>query len=66
MAIFHFLFLFLVLLVTFLKFGATNTTTIPWHTLSGNAPVVIAKGGFSGLFPDSSLTAYKAAVLSLN
>lgn len=30
----------------------------------GNAPVVIAKGGFSGLFPDSGLTAYKAAVLT--
>ncbi|KAG8071241.1 hypothetical protein GUJ93_ZPchr0006g46048 [Zizania palustris] len=25
-----------------------------WKTLSGDAPLVIAKGGFSGLFPDSS------------
>uniref|UniRef100_A0ACD5YW73 Uncharacterized protein n=1 Tax=Avena sativa TaxID=4498 RepID=A0ACD5YW73_AVESA len=29
-----------------------------WKTLSGNPPVVIAKGGFSGLFPDSSDNAY--------
>lgn len=25
---------------------------------SGNAPAIIAKGGFSGLFPDSSINAY--------
>ncbi|XP_042446968.1 glycerophosphodiester phosphodiesterase GDPDL4-like [Zingiber officinale] len=30
----------------------------PWLTLSGNAPAIIAKGGFSGLFPDSSSNAY--------
>ncbi|CDY14478.1 BnaC03g21170D [Brassica napus] len=30
----------------------------PWQTLSGDAPLVIARGGFSGLFPDSSLKAY--------
>ncbi|RWR96018.1 Glycerophosphoryl diester phosphodiesterase [Cinnamomum micranthum f. kanehirae] len=64
MAILRFLFLFLFLLVTVLTSGAANSTTIPWRTLSGNAPIVIAKGGFSGLFPDSSLTAYKAAVLT--
>ncbi|KAL5207056.1 hypothetical protein ABZP36_031491 [Zizania latifolia] len=29
-----------------------------WKTLSGDAPLVIAKGGFSGLFPDSSEFAY--------
>ncbi|XP_077214821.1 glycerophosphodiester phosphodiesterase GDPDL4-like [Tasmannia lanceolata] len=32
-----------------------------WLTLSGNAPVVIARGGFSGLFPDSSSAAYQFA-----
>ncbi|KAE8780611.1 putative glycerophosphoryl diester phosphodiesterase 1 [Hordeum vulgare] len=32
-----------------------------WKTLSGNAPAVIAKGGFSGLFPDSSDAAYSFA-----
>ncbi|XP_022546453.2 glycerophosphodiester phosphodiesterase GDPDL4-like [Brassica napus] len=30
----------------------------PWQTLTGEAPLVIARGGFSGLFPDSSVTAY--------
>ncbi|CAL5021181.1 unnamed protein product [Urochloa decumbens] len=29
-----------------------------WKTLSGKAPAIIAKGGFSGLFPDSSDSAY--------
>ncbi|CAJ1963991.1 unnamed protein product [Sphenostylis stenocarpa] len=54
----------------------SNTTT--WNTLSvpllfivefeksvfeyGNPPLVIARGGFSGLFPDSSSNAYKFAV----
>ncbi|KAL0844498.1 hypothetical protein Bca101_017744 [Brassica carinata] len=33
----------------------------PWQTLSGDAPLVIARGGFSGLFPDSSLVAYNFA-----
>ncbi|WOK98135.1 glycerophosphodiester phosphodiesterase GDPDL3-like [Canna indica] len=31
----------------------------PWRTLSGDAPSIVAKGGFSGLFPDSSEYAYK-------
>ncbi|KAB1224992.1 putative glycerophosphoryl diester phosphodiesterase 1 [Morella rubra] len=35
--------------------------TSPWLTLSGNRPLVIARGGLSGLFPDSSGTAYDAA-----
>ncbi|CAH2069857.1 unnamed protein product [Thlaspi arvense] len=30
----------------------------PWQTLSGDAPRVVARGGFSGLLPDSSLDAY--------
>ncbi|KAK4745791.1 hypothetical protein SAY87_012103 [Trapa incisa] len=33
-----------------------------WLTLSGNAPLVIARGGFSGLFPDSSYYAYSFAL----
>ncbi|KAJ8636142.1 hypothetical protein MRB53_010409 [Persea americana] len=28
----------------------TQNTTASWRTLTGNAPVVIAKGGFSGFF----------------
>ncbi|KAG1364248.1 hypothetical protein COCNU_11G010750 [Cocos nucifera] len=30
----------------------------------GNAPVVMAKGGFSGLFPDSSVAAYKLTYIA--
>ncbi|PUZ47596.1 hypothetical protein GQ55_7G178400 [Panicum hallii var. hallii] len=30
-----------------------------WKTLSGKAPAIVAKGGFSGLFPDSSEDAYR-------
>ncbi|KAL0682636.1 hypothetical protein Bca4012_049484 [Brassica carinata] len=33
----------------------------PWQTLSGDAPLVIARGGFSGFFPDSSLPSYNLA-----
>ncbi|XP_056697275.1 glycerophosphodiester phosphodiesterase GDPDL3 [Spinacia oleracea] len=33
-----------------------------WLTLDGSPPLVIARGGFSGLFPDSSATAYQFAV----
>ncbi|XP_047336964.1 glycerophosphodiester phosphodiesterase GDPDL3-like [Impatiens glandulifera] len=32
-----------------------------WQTLDGNAPLVIARGGFSGLFADSSSGAYQIA-----
>ncbi|KAL6845779.1 hypothetical protein ACP4OV_024354 [Aristida adscensionis] len=35
-----------------------------WKTLSGDAPAVIAKGGFSGLFPDSSEYAYRFALIA--
>ncbi|CAN6860080.1 unnamed protein product [Brassica oleracea] len=30
----------------------------PWQTLTGEAPLVIIRGGFSGMFSDSSVTAY--------
>ncbi|KAH0706610.1 hypothetical protein KY289_011686 [Solanum tuberosum] len=33
-----------------------------YQTLSGDAPLVIARGGFSGLFPDSSYAAYIMAM----
>ncbi|WVZ79283.1 hypothetical protein U9M48_026883, partial [Paspalum notatum var. saurae] len=33
-----------------------------WQTLSGAPPLVIARGGFSGLFPDSSQFGYKFAL----
>nr|DAD20315.1 TPA_asm: hypothetical protein HUJ06_021778 [Nelumbo nucifera] len=41
--------------------SSTNNSTSPWLTLNGKAPLVIAKGGFSGLFPDSSYAAYSLA-----
>ncbi|KAF9666499.1 hypothetical protein SADUNF_Sadunf16G0235500 [Salix dunnii] len=36
----------------------------PWKTLTGNRPLVIARGGFSGLFPDSSSYAFQFALLT--
>ncbi|AQK69174.1 Glycerophosphodiester phosphodiesterase GDPDL3 [Zea mays] len=33
-----------------------------WQTLSGGPPLVIARGGFSGVFPDSSQFAYQFAL----
>ncbi|KAI6690610.1 hypothetical protein NL676_027438 [Syzygium grande] len=41
--------------------SAQGSTSSPWQTLSGNPPLVIAKGGFSGIFPDSSFAAYSLA-----
>ncbi|KAI5604978.1 hypothetical protein BDE02_01G321000 [Populus trichocarpa] len=35
-----------------------------WQTLTGNPPLVIARGGFSGLFPDSSSDAFQFATLT--
>ncbi|KAL9690133.1 hypothetical protein QQ045_010528 [Rhodiola kirilowii] len=35
-----------------------------WKTLSGAAPLVIARGGFSGIFPDSSTNAYAFVALT--
>ncbi|KAG7650818.1 Glycerophosphodiester phosphodiesterase domain [Arabidopsis thaliana x Arabidopsis arenosa] len=39
-------------------------STSRWQTLNGDAPLVIARGGFSGLFPDSSIAAYQLATLT--
>ncbi|KAK1440228.1 hypothetical protein QVD17_06053 [Tagetes erecta] len=36
----------------------------PWLTLSGDYPLVIANGGFSGLFPSSSINAYKFTLIT--
>ncbi|KAK7288490.1 hypothetical protein RIF29_01950 [Crotalaria pallida] len=33
-----------------------------WKTLQGSSPLGIARGGFSGIFPDSSLPAYSLAL----
>ncbi|XP_022733433.1 glycerophosphodiester phosphodiesterase GDPDL3-like [Durio zibethinus] len=42
--------------------SAQGSTRSRWQTLSGNAPFVIARGGFSGIFPDSSFIAYSFAL----
>ncbi|XP_077211141.1 glycerophosphodiester phosphodiesterase GDPDL4-like [Tasmannia lanceolata] len=60
-------FRFLLLLLFFLHSSLvasqrSRNSTSSWQTLSGNAPLVIARGGFSGLFPDSSLPAYQFAL----
>ncbi|KAJ9672286.1 hypothetical protein PVL29_025768 [Vitis rotundifolia] len=43
--------------------GSTNGTS-SWQTLNGSAPLVIARGGFSGLFPDSSSDAFSFALMT--
>ncbi|ESW14360.1 hypothetical protein PHAVU_008G274200 [Phaseolus vulgaris] len=35
-----------------------------WKTLNGGPPLVVARGGFSGIFPDSSDSAYSLAVIT--
>ncbi|KAJ3679120.1 hypothetical protein LUZ60_017131 [Juncus effusus] len=42
--------------------SAPNHPSSKWQTLTGEAPAVIARGGYSGVFPDSSTFAYKFAV----
>ncbi|XP_076895493.1 glycerophosphodiester phosphodiesterase GDPDL3-like [Bidens hawaiensis] len=40
----------------------SGTDSSQWLTLKGNRPSVVARGGFSGLFPDSSINAYQTAL----
>ncbi|XP_052142809.1 glycerophosphodiester phosphodiesterase GDPDL3-like [Oryza glaberrima] len=49
------------LLLLFCLGSAAAQKASTWKTLSGDSPLVIAKGGFSGLFPDSSEFAYRSA-----
>ncbi|KAJ4963439.1 hypothetical protein NE237_023378 [Protea cynaroides] len=42
--------------------AAAVAPTQNWKTLSGNTPVVIARGGFTGIFPDSSPYAFQFAL----
>ncbi|KAI4374802.1 hypothetical protein MLD38_012753 [Melastoma candidum] len=44
--------------------GSSSNSSSKWLTLSGNAPVVVARGGFSGIFPDSSSLAYQVIALT--
>ncbi|BFG29721.1 hypothetical protein CerSpe_159960 [Prunus speciosa] len=39
-----------------------SNSTSKWQTLTGDAPLVIARGGFSGLFPGFSSAAYSLAL----
>ncbi|ESW18553.1 hypothetical protein PHAVU_006G050800 [Phaseolus vulgaris] len=41
--------------------SAQGSNTTSWNTLSGSPPLVIARGGFSGIYPDSSDIAYSLA-----
>ncbi|CAH8325672.1 unnamed protein product [Eruca vesicaria subsp. sativa] len=50
-----------VLIQLFARQTDAQRSRSPWKTLSGDAPLVIARGGFSGLLPDSSIAAYSFA-----
>ncbi|KAL7230969.1 hypothetical protein ACSBR2_009277 [Camellia fascicularis] len=57
--------LFLVFLLIHSTFGQKHhhkPASQPWLTLSGKRPAVIARGGYSGLFPESSDIATQLAV----
>lgn len=56
------LFSLLLLLSSAAALVSARGSTRKWQTLSGVAPLAIARGGFSGLFPDSSFNAYVLAV----
>ncbi|XP_040376444.1 glycerophosphodiester phosphodiesterase GDPDL7-like [Oryza brachyantha] len=50
---------------TFLNRIVPEGRSAPWkHTLEGQPPLVIARGGFSGLFPESSQFSYQFAMSS--
>ncbi|CAJ1963989.1 unnamed protein product [Sphenostylis stenocarpa] len=53
------LLLLLRLVLPLVSAQGSNSTT--WNTLSGSPPLVVARGGFSGIFPDSSDSAYDLA-----
>ncbi|GMH05782.1 hypothetical protein Nepgr_007622 [Nepenthes gracilis] len=48
-----------IIIATFAR-GSTTSSSL-WQTLHGKAPLVAARGGFSGLFPDSSDNSYELA-----
>ncbi|KAL6899321.1 hypothetical protein ACP4OV_005979 [Aristida adscensionis] len=52
----------LLLLLSLGSAAAQKSST--WKTLSGKPPAIIAKGGFSGLFPDSSDLAYQFVAIA--
>ncbi|XP_061375656.1 glycerophosphodiester phosphodiesterase GDPDL3-like [Gastrolobium bilobum] len=44
--------------------SAQRSNTTAWNTLNGSPPLVIAHGGFAGIFPDSSAISYNLATLT--
>ncbi|KAJ7960857.1 Glycerophosphodiester phosphodiesterase [Quillaja saponaria] len=60
----HVLALLLLHSLVFALVSAQGSTRSPWQTLNGSQPLVVAHGGFSGIFPDSSLAAYNLALLT--
>ncbi|KAI4307930.1 hypothetical protein L6164_031055 [Bauhinia variegata] len=50
------------LLVLYTLIALVSADGNDWKTLKGSPPLVIARGGFSGIFPDSSSAAYTLAV----
>ncbi|KAI3870561.1 hypothetical protein MKX03_022754 [Papaver bracteatum] len=62
MSIFRALFLVCVVHSVLVSAQRSTRKASPWQTLSGNEPLVIARGGFSGLLPDSSSDAYIIAM----
>ncbi|KDO62176.1 hypothetical protein CISIN_1g003550mg [Citrus sinensis] len=41
-----------------------SNATSRWQTLTGDPPFVVARGGFSGIFPDSSSIAYSLTLIT--
>ncbi|XP_076894824.1 glycerophosphodiester phosphodiesterase GDPDL3-like [Bidens hawaiensis] len=48
--------------VSLVRTQRSDNTKSPWKTLTGYPPLVVANGGFSGLFPGSSYNAYSFAL----
>ncbi|XP_027343894.1 glycerophosphodiester phosphodiesterase GDPDL3-like [Abrus precatorius] len=59
----HFMSLSRVLVILSLQFSLLAlVSSSGWKTLQGSPPLVIARGGFSGIFPDSSSPSYSLAL----
>ncbi|XP_028777875.1 glycerophosphodiester phosphodiesterase GDPDL3 [Neltuma alba] len=52
----------LALLILYSLIALVSSSGPAWKTLKGSPPLVVARGGFSGIFPDSSDAAYKWAL----
>ncbi|KAM0886702.1 hypothetical protein ACQ4PT_029525 [Festuca glaucescens] len=52
----------LILILLHAANAALDEPVEKWKTLGGTPPLVIARGGFSGLFPESSPAAYQFAI----